>query len=289
MTTVVQACGSVVPLSGTAETDFPTGSGRSVTAIGRAADVLFLFARSPSTLGVTEISRELGVSKAVVHRILTSLTKRGLLTVDSQSRRYALGPAVLELATAYRDQLDVRELALDEMRRLSAETDETATLSVRHGNQRIYVAQITPPREVRMTVPIGRSFPLHAGSSSKAFLAWLSEGEIELFLAENPLDALTEATIVTVDELRVELERIRQQGFAVSLGERQHDAGSVAAPILDHNHQPVAVISICGPIERFRAKIAQSAAAVVETTRALSEKLGARPVSQPTTPISTSA
>ena len=248
-----------------------------MAAIERAVDVLFLFARSSGSLGVTEISKELGVSKAVVHRILTSLRERGLLSVDPESRRYALGPAVLALAAAYRDQLDVRSLALDEMRRLSAETDETATLSVRHGNRRVYVAQITPPREVKMTVPIGGSFPLHAGASSKAFLAWLSGGEIDLYLAENPLDALTEATIVAVDELRAELGRIRQQGFAVSLGERQHDAGSVAAPILDHNHQPVAVISVSGPIERFRAKIARSAAAVVEATQELSAKLGARP------------
>ncbi len=248
-----------------------------MTAIERAADVLFLFTRSPSTLGVTEISSELGVSKAVVHRILTSLAKRGLLTADPQSRRYALGPGVLELATAYRDQLDVRTLAIDEMRRLSAETSETATLSVRHGDRRIYVAQITPPREVKMTVPLGGSFPLYAGASSKAFLAWLSDGEIDLYLAENPLEALTGATITGVGKLRAELGRIRGQGFAVSLGERQHDAGSVAAPILDHNHQPVAVISVCGPIERFRNEIAGSAAAVVDATRALSGRLGARP------------
>ena len=258
-----------------AESGSATGSGRSVAAIEGAVGVLFLFARSSGTLGVTEISRELGVSKAVVHRILASLCERGLLIADPHSRRYALGPAVMELAAAYRDQLDVRTLALDEMRRLSAETDETATLSVRYGNRRVYVDQITPPREVKMTVPIGGSFPLHAGASSKAFLAWLGTEWIDLYLAENPLDAITEATIVSADELRNELGRIRLQGFAVSLGERQHDAGSVAAPILDHNHEPVAVISVCGPIDRFRNKIAPSAAAVVEATRALSTKLGA--------------
>lgn len=257
--------------------DPATSTPRSVAAIERAADVLFLFARAQSSLGVTEISKDLGVSKAVVHRILTSLRERDLLTTDPETRRYMLGPAVLELATAYRDQLDVRSLAIDEMRALSAATNETATLSVRHGDRRVYVAQITPPREVKMTVPIGGSFPLHAGASSKAFLAWLTEGEIGLYLAENPLDALTESTIVSVDELRAELGRVRRQGFAVSLGERQHDAGSVAAPILDHNAAPVAVISVSGPIERFRDEIAGSAAAVVEVTRALSTKLGTRP------------
>ncbi len=258
-----------------AESGGAAGSGRSVAAIDRAVGVLFLFARTPGTLGVTEISRELGVSKAVVHRILASLCERGLLIADPESRRYSLGPAVMELAAAYRDQLDVRTLALDEMRKLSARMDETATLSVRHGDRRVYVDQITPPREVKMTVPIGGSFPLHAGASSKAFLAWLGDDGLDRYLAENPLDALTDSTIVSADKLRAELSRIRLQGFAVSLGERQHDAGSVAAPVLDHNGEPVAVMSVCGPVDRFRNKIAPSAAAVVEAARALSAKLGA--------------
>ena len=258
-----------------AESGAAAGSGRSVAAIDRAVGVLFLFARTPGTLGVTEISRELGVSKAVVHRILASLCERGLLIADPESRRYALGPAVMELAAAYRDQLDVRTLALDEMRKLSARMDETATLSVRYGDRRVYVDQITPPREVKMTVPIGGSFPLHAGASSKAFLAWVGDDGLDRYLAENPLDALTDSTIVSADKLRAELGRIRLQGFAVSLGERQHDAGSVAAPVLDHNGEPVAVMSVCGPVDRFRNKIAPSAAAVVEATRALSAKLGA--------------
>ena len=247
-----------------------------MAAIDRAVEVLFLFARSSGTLGVTEISRQLGVSKAVVHRILASLCERSLLVADPRSRRYGLGPAVMELSAAYRDQLDVRTLAIDEMRRLSAETDETATLSVRYGDRRVYVDQITPPREVKMTVPVGGSFPLHAGASSKAFLAWLADAEIDRYLAD-PLKALTDATVVSSEELRAELERIRGQGFAMSFGERQQDAGSVAAPILDHNNEPVAVVSVCGPIYRFRNKIGPASVGVLEATRTLSAKLGAQP------------
>ena len=250
---------------------------RSVAAIERAVDVLFLFASEKRTLGVTEIANAIGLSKAVVHRILTSLRERDLLATDPETRRYTLGPAVLKLATAYRDQLDIRTLALDEMRRLSSRTNETTTLSVRHGNRRVYVAQITPPREVKMTVPIGGSFPLHAGASSKALLAWLSEGETDLYLTENPLNALTLSTIVDKDQLRAELRQIRQQGFAASLGERHADAGSVAAPILDHNQTPVAVISVCGPLERLRHEFGSAAQSLMEVTQALSTKLGARP------------
>lgn len=249
---------------------------RSVTAIERAIDVLFLFTKAKRALGVTEIANEVGLSKAVVHRILTSLRERDLLATDPETRRYALGPAVLQIATAYREQLDIRELALEEMRQLSAATNETSTLSVRHGDRRVYVAQITPPREVKMTVPIGGSFPLHAGASSKALLAWLSEGEIDLYLAKNPLEALTNTTIVEVAELRTELKMIRKRGFAASLGERHADAGSVAAPVLDHNQTPQAVISICGPVERMQREIPSTSAAVMLATQELSKKLGAR-------------
>ena len=251
-------------------------SGRSVATIERAAEVLFLLATTQGTVGVTEISKELEISKAVVHRIVTSLCEHGLVAADLATRRYSLGPGVLQLSAAYLDNLDVRSMALDAMHRLSATTNETATLSVLNGNMRVYVDQVTPSREVKMTVRLAASFPLHAGASSKAFLAWLSPEEIDGYFAASGLEALTDATIVSEGELRAELENIREQGYAVSLGERQAGACSVASPILDQQHRPVAVISICGPIERFQPEVANSAGILTEATRELSVRLGAR-------------
>lgn len=251
----------------------PEPGGRSVATIERAVDVLFLFNGTDTDLGVTEIARSLDLSKAVVHRILTSLRERSLVVVDPGSRRYSLGPAVLHLAAAYRSTLDVRTLAHDTLVKLSALTDETATLSVRNGDQRVYVDQVAPEREVRMTVQVGRPFPLHAGASSRAFLAFLPDAEREEYLGRADLEALTDQTITELAVLRRELEQIRQQGFAVSLGERQADAASVAAPVLDADG-PVAVIGVCGPIERFRGQAAGTATVLVDATRELSLRLG---------------
>lgn len=247
-----------------------------MTSIERAADVLFLFAESDrSTLGVTEISNALDISKAVVHRILTSLRERDLVVLDEENRRYSLGPAVLRLADAYRDRLDLRLLAGETMRHLSRLTDETATLSVRSGDHRIYIDKVTPDREVRMDVQLGRPFPLHAGASSKAFLAFLPDDEREAYLTGPALARLTDRTITDVTVLRRELDQVREQGFAISMGERQADAASVAAPVFDADG-PVAVISVSGPIERFRDRVADTAAAVTEATRELSARLGHR-------------
>ena len=127
-----------------------------------------------------------------------------------------------------------------------------------------------------MTVPIGQPFPLHAGSSSKAFLAFLTEDEQAEYLRTQQLDALTDRTIVDAEALRAELRTIRGRGFARSLGERQRGAASVAAPVFSHEGKPIAVISVCGPLERFRAHSDDAAKHLLEQTRELSRRLGFR-------------
>lgn len=252
----------------------PEARGQTVATVERAADVLLHFAQVGSgTLGVTEIAEDLGLSKAAVHRILSSLRSRGLVHLDEESHRYSLGPSTLSLGLTYRDRLDVARIAAPELAALSRETVETATLSIRTGDARVYVDQVTPPREVIMSVSLGVPFPLHAGGSSKAFLAFLPEEEIDAYLAR-PLEAVTPNTITAPRRLRRELAEIRARGFAQSFGERQLGAASVAAPIFDHRGRPAAVVSVCGPAERFAAERAACAERLLLATRRLSARMG---------------
>ena len=250
------------------------GRGQTIAAVERAMDVLLLFGRSgQAQLGVTEIGRELGVPKAAIHRILASLRSRGLIEFDETTRRYLLGPATMTLGLRYLARLDVRQLAGPALRELSAATGETATLSLLTGGTRVYLDQVTPLREVIMSVPVGVQFPLHAGASSKAFLAFLPEQQAAACLG-GKLAALTPGTITDPGQLWEELSRIRERGWAQSAGERQPGAASVAAPVLDHLGVPAAVISVCGPAERFAAVAPDCARQVLEATRRLSAKLG---------------
>lgn len=247
---------------------------QTVAAVERAADVLLHFADSAGrTLGVTDIATDLGLSKAAVHRLLSSLRSRGLIAFDDRTRRYSLGPASLRLGLACLAQVDVRRIAAGELRTLSVRTNETTTLSIRQGDTRLYLEQVTPPREIIMSVAIGVPFPLHAGASSKAFLAFLDEAEVEAYLSRG-LAKVTPATVTDVRKLRKELAEIRQQGWARSFGERQSGAASVAAPIFDHTHRPVAVVSICGPAERFADEVDACTPLLVEATARISAQLG---------------
>lgn len=249
--------------------------GKLIASVERALDVLLLFVRSERPdLGVTEIARDLGLSKAVVHRLLMTLASRRLIDADPATRRYRLGSAALTIGAAYLDRIDLTALIAPHLRDLSTATQETATMSVRSDWHRVYVTQVVPEREVRMEVAIGRPYPLHAGSSSKAFLAHLPEDERERYLAQPHLAALTERTVVDARALRADLEAVRRRGYATSHGERQAGAASVAAPVLDRDGHPVAVISVCGPAERFGPRIEAVAPQLLAATRAVSRALG---------------
>ncbi|MFE3448983.1 IclR family transcriptional regulator [Nonomuraea sp. NPDC059194] len=248
---------------------------RSIAAVERAMDVLLLFGRSSRPdLGVTEIATELDLTKAAVHRILTALRSRELIALDPVSRRYSLGHAAIALGRAYLARTDLRAMAGPELRRLSARAGETATLSVRRGDTRLYVDQVVPDQELRMEVSLGIPYPLHAGSSSKAILAFLREEEVEGYLVRHKLDALTAKTITDPDKLRAELAAIRKKGYATSLGERQEGAASVAAPVLDHDGLVIAAVSVSGPSARFKPHMQGLAPAVVEAASRLSAQLG---------------
>jgi DNA-binding IclR family transcriptional regulator len=251
--------------------------GNTITAVERTAQVLKAFSNAKTpTLGVTEISQQLDISKAVVHRILNSLRVQGFIDIDPTSRRYMLGPASLAVGLAFLRNVDVTDLARPVLRELSDQTEETATLSIRSGWQRFYIDQVTPAREVKMTVDLGRPFPLHAGSSSKALLAHLPAEEIDTYVSVVGLESLTDLTITDPNQLKEELAKIREAGFAMSAGERQSGAASVAAAILDHDGHPIAAMSLSGPAERFQAEADAAASAIVAASRSISQQMGYR-------------
>lgn len=221
-------------------------------AAARVADVLALFTTGPAALGVTEIARELGIGKAVVHRILQSLASRSFVVADPRTRLYRLGPGAVALgARALRD-LDLRQVARPVLIALRDETRETTTLSAPFGRSRIYLDQYESPQEIKMKVELGRPYPLYAGASSRAILAFLPEATQESIIAAG-LTPLTPATIGSADELRRRLAETRARGYATSRGERQDGAGSVAAPVFGLDGEVAGAISVCGPVSRFDA------------------------------------
>jgi DNA-binding IclR family transcriptional regulator len=125
-----------------------------------------------------------------------------------------------------------------------------------------------------MEVTLGIPYPLHAGGSSKAFLAFLPDSEVDAYLDRHPLQPLTDKTVTDPAKLRKELAAIRKRGYATSLGERQAGAASIAAPVFDHDGHVVAVLSVAGPAARFKPESSGNAQELVAAAARISEQLG---------------
>lgn len=251
---------------------------RSVASVERACDVLALIcADARRTLGVKELSLALGLSMSTVHRLLAALVNKGFVAQEAGSRKYRIGPKILDFTLNYLRHLDLREVALPHMQRLRDETRETVTVSMRDGKWRIYLAQIESPQEIRQTVDIGRRVPLHVGGSGKAMLAFLDEPEREDYLTQPQLTPAVEGP-VDVANLRRDLAETQRRGYASSRSERLPGAASVAAPIRDFRGQVVGCLSISGPAGRFTdALVAKFGPLAKHAAEDISRSLGAPP------------
>lgn len=259
-----------------ATSGYPPGQGEvgGTEAAGRVSDVLLLFATGPVHLGVSEIARELGLSKAVVHRILQSLVSRSLLRADAGTREYRLGPGAIALGSRALRDLDLRQLAGPTLRRLRDATRETTTLSGRVQDSRMYLDQYESPQEIKMTVRVGHPYPLHAGASSRAMLAFLSSSTVDRII-EQGMPRFTPETIEDAALLRRTLTEIRRSGYATSRGERQHGAGSVAAPLFGAGGEVIGSLSVCGPVSRFDADaVVELVPQVLAAAEAISRQAG---------------
>ncbi|MEV4201573.1 IclR family transcriptional regulator [Micromonospora globbae] len=225
-------------------------------------------------IGVSALAREVDQPKAVTHRLLKGLVAGGFLAFDNSTKCYRLGTGALAVGLAALRQTNVQQTARPVLERLVRETRETATLSLKQGDSRIYVDQVLSPQEIRMSVATGVPYPLHAGSSSKAILAAMSDAAIDEYLASHDLNVLTPATIASRHQLLEEIVQIRERGYAFSAGERDAGAASVAAAVLGMDGVVLGSISVCGPVGRFEAADIERLGVLVrsgadETSRAI--------------------
>lgn len=245
-------------------------------AVERVVAVLLSFTSSRAERGVTDISQQLGLPKSAVHRILESLTASGLIRKE-QDRKYRLGTRAVELSLAALGTVDLRSLALPLMEQVCHETGETVTLTFAINHERIYVAQVESPQNVRMTVEIGRRAPLYAGASGRAILMTYDKEDLDAFLDEVALTPLTDRTPHDRAELMAALLEDRARGFSISTGERDVHAAAVAAPIRARERQAFAAMSVCGPRGRLdEERLAGCSIAVLAAAERLSQMVSGR-------------
>jgi IclR family KDG regulon transcriptional repressor len=223
--------------------------------LNRAVAILDCFNQDRPEIGVREAARLVGLSSSATGRLMASLRNLGILSQNPESKTYSLGTRVLTWAGVYTATLDLRKRALPFLEELYVSTNETISLYILQGNDRICVERLESAQTVRIVARVGRRLPLYAGSAGKALLAFLPKDRLREILPSIKMEPLTPNTITDRTRLESELVGIRKMGFAVSHGEWISDASGIAAPIFDQFNEPVGAISISGPTQRFTSRV----------------------------------
>jgi DNA-binding IclR family transcriptional regulator len=210
------------------------------------------------------------LNRATAWRILSTLEEHGMVSVNRENGRWAVGAAVVEIARAAGIEAVVAS-AHQALERLCRQTGETAALAVPRSEGLTYVDEVTPSAIVAASW-LGQSVPLHATSTGKVLLAfgdrWLT-GDV----AALRLERHTDTTVTDRSVLEAELRTTRDRGFAVCRGEYDASAWGVSAPVLDRVGRLVAVFSIWGPADRLTEERFDALGALARETAA--EILGA--------------
>lgn len=247
----------------------------SIQAVERAIAILKSFSIEHPERAVGELSRELGLHKSTVSRLMQTLEQGGLLARNPETKRYRLGIDLIGLASQVMSYMDVREVARPFLRRLAEDCQESVNLVVLEGGQVVNLEQFVPPaRQVKNIGRVGRRMCAHCTAAGKVMLAYLPADRLDKVLAGDLL-RFTVHTITDPDELRQELAQIPKRGYAVAQEELEDGLNAIAAPITDHTGRVVAAASIAGPAYRVAPAIfAHLAGQLVEVTEQISRQLG---------------
>jgi DNA-binding IclR family transcriptional regulator len=258
-------------------------SGSGVQSVERAIAILKSFSFERPERGVGELSRELGLHKSTVSRLMTTLERGGLLTRNPETQRYRLGIDLIGLAAQVAGYMDVREVARPYLRRLADECQESVNLVVLdmpasgrgQRAQVVNLEQFVPPaRQVKNIGRVGRRMPPHCTAAGKVLLAYLTSEERKQLLPAS-LEAFTAHTITARQELQEELARVREQGYATVQEELEEGLNAVAAPIRDHTGSVIAAASIAGPAYRLTPQqLPDLAAHLSNITANISREMG---------------
>ena len=255
-----------------AMTDLPdTPTKSSIQVIDRMMALIAALARHPGPTNLKQLATETRLHPSTAHRILSVMVDNRI--VDRiEPGTYRLGIRLLELGNLVRLRLNVRQEALPHMQRLHAKLKETVNLSVRQGDEVVYVERVSSHSPMMRVVQIvGTRAPLHVTAVGKVFLAEEGAGAAYVYAQRAGLARLTDATLVDADELERELAQVRAQGYAIDREEAEKGVSCIGAGIRDDDGCLVAGLSVSAPSDRLDLAWASR---VRETARQISRAMG---------------
>jgi DNA-binding IclR family transcriptional regulator len=266
-----------LPAADEAEGDGGTAAARPGVrsqTIERAAFVLSCFSASEPHLSLNQLAAKLDLHPSTVYRYVTTLEAAGLLERDEERRGYRLGLGVVELAGIVLNQLAVRKEALDEMDRIRDETGLIVNLAVLFQGDVLHIAHSAPGGWPRWKTTPGRRAVAHCTALGKVLLAYSPWESVEETIREHGWRPYTPNSIQEFERLADELQRVREQGYAVDDEERAPGIVCFAAPLREYTGRVAASISVSGPRNQMIEDQAMILARLTDGANRISARLG---------------
>ena len=223
--------------------------------VAKALTLLTLFNKSRPLIGLSDFTRLSGLNKATTFRLLGELQTMGFVEQVGTTRAYRLGPEVLRLAALREASVPLMSVARDTLEHLSRTTGETAHMSHIQGHQLntlIYAYGARHGTQVRMEDAEVLSF--HGTSSGLAVLGFCESAFVDDILSR-PLKAHTDETRTNPVQIRADLEVVRKDGMAESIGGFEADVHSHAAPVFGPDMLPIGALAVATPVSRMNAAL----------------------------------
>jgi IclR family transcriptional regulator, pca regulon regulatory protein len=262
----------------------PVAKGTTSTSqsLERGLAILSSFHSDRALIGVSELSRELELSRSTAHRYIATLARLGYLQQDPDSKRYRLGPKVLDLGFSAINSMDLREISAPHLRQLSDETGYTVNLAILDGADVVYIERCRTARpgqrDIDLNLHVGARLPAYCTAMGKAILAFVPEDRREEIIETIDFAPRGPNTITDPDAFREELARIRDSGLAVNDEELAYGLRSIAAPIHSHSGEVLAALNLA--VHRTMVSgdelIVRFGPAVARTARNISLGMGHR-------------
>ena len=227
-------------------------------SLERGLAILATFKPARPQLGISELARTLGLNRATTHRYVATLAALGYLDQDAATRKYRLGPRVIDLGLAALNSMELREISAPHLRQLSDDTGHTVNMAVLDGADIVYVERVRSlqqgPHQIDLDLHVGSRLPAYCTSMGKVMLAYLPPDALAAALDDVALVSRGPNTITSRVELAAELARVRAAGLAANNEELAYGLRSIAAPILSQSGTAVAAINVA--VHRSTASVA---------------------------------
>ena len=248
-----------------------------VNSIVKAAKILRLL-ETHGSLSFNELLRCYPLPKSTLSKTLHTLEVEELIRKESESNKYQLGNRLIELGSAARSSLEIRNICRPFMNKLHEALDLTVHLGIIAHGEVLPIESIESGNwywhHFKYPVSVGISAPIYATGAGKAILAFLQKEEIEEILSQK-LISFTKSTKSDKEELLKDLENIRKLGYAVSNAEHDEMIRSIAAPIFNSDGKVIASLSVLGLAQKInQSRTKEISKEVVSATKEISHIFG---------------